>query len=201
MCTKWDYADRLAPLDLLRCAAAFKESIYYNPSSVGREAVLNIGPNDKPNDNLAMMTFRTMANQFLTISGRSLMITPPQVPEVLKFLESFTDSFNRNLQVALTTVAINYAVVVQQTPGVTLRGAEERLLKAMTVVLTNQRDAEVLFRALVAVGTILINLGKVHPDEKGTLDKVDLEKAIKVAKDRASESRVKDVADECLALL
>ena len=77
MCTQWDYASRLAPLDILRCAATsptvakYTNPTYGNIVKVASAATFDGVPEgSQPNENLAMMALRTVANLFSTSEGQ-----------------------------------------------------------------------------------------------------------------------------------
>lgn len=208
MCTQWDYASRLAPLDLLRCTAISPLTAKYASPSVGSiaqiaiAAVLDGVPSGgQPNENCAMMALRTIANLFASPDGRKLLAQPAESTRVVEFLErvvGFTGGqpigkYNRNLLIALSTVAINFSVLASKQGGSVPKELQSRLVKVLAYVLNNQKDSEVVFRSLVAAGTLVMNVGK-----SGAGSLLD---AVVIAKDGSADARVKEVADECLALL
>lgn len=197
MCTKWDYSDRLAPLDILRCAAASSPLLpkYKSPNGSIIQVTLAaaVPEQGNANENCIMMALRLVSNLFAV--DEQLVSDATEASRVMDFVDKSLalNSFNRNLMTAVTTVAINYAVLaVVKGKGLDKAG-KKRLLTAMTKVLETQTDSEVLFRALVAAGTLLTDLGKSEAAGLG--------KAVIVAKDRSSEKKVKDIADECLGHL
>jgi phospholipase A-2-activating protein len=209
MCTQWDYADRLAALDLLRCTATSPLAAKYSTPSLGSIVQIAISgtlegipSGSQPNENYAMMTLRAIANLFTSPDGRKLLAQPIEATRVVEFIErvaglSGTEpigKYNRNLLVALGTVAINYAVLASKQSGSVPNELQVRLVKVLELVLRNQKDGEVAFRALVAAGTFVIGLGKT---EVGA----PLRSAVELAKDGVADLRVKAVADECLAIL
>ncbi|KAI1841443.1 hypothetical protein JX266_012372 [Neoarthrinium moseri] len=205
MCTSWDYADRLAPLDLLRCAAtspllAASSSIGSPIQTVIAASLEGYPQGSQPNENSVMMALRTIANLFATKEGRQVAAKPSEANNAIEFIcrtlglsgGEAIGKFNRNLLIALSTVAINYAVLATKGGGLP-KELLTKLLGATGHLVSNQKDSEVMFRSLVAAGTLVTILGKS--------DSESLIPAVVAAKDRAIEPRVKEVADECLALL
>ncbi|KAI0130393.1 ubiquitin homeostasis protein lub1 [Xylariales sp. AK1849] len=203
MCTRWDYADRLAPLDLLRCAAV--SPLLVDNVNLGNPietviAATTDGVDGTPNENLVMMALRTIANLFSTPSGRKLLADPGEASRIIDFIRrtlglSHSEpigKYNRNMLIALATVAINYAVLISKTSGFP-KELTQKLLGALGHVLSNQKDSEVIFRSLVATGTLITVYGKAVV---GTLAS-----SVEIAKDGATDPRIKEVADECLGLL
>lgn len=201
--TQWPYSDRLAALDLFRCIAKFPSVAQWSDAQYGSALDLAITcsmPADvQPNENAVMMGARTIANLFGTADGRSLISSHADKP--IAYLERITGvkggeavgKFNRNVLIAVTTAAVNLSVLVNKEK---LLSPEQRrrLLVVLGAVLSGQSDSEVLYRALVALGTILAT----STQEAGGLD---VGGWIRGAKDRGSEDRVKSVANECLALV
>ncbi|KAG8406895.1 WD repeat protein Lub1 [Metarhizium acridum] len=143
----------------------------------------------QPNENAVMMGAH----------GRSLISSHADKP--IAYLERITGvkggeaigKFNRNVLIAVTTAAVNLSVLINKEK---LLSPEQRrrLLVVLGAVLSGQSDSEVLYRALVALGTILVT----STQEASGLD---VGGWVRGAKDRGSEDRVKSVANECLALV
>jgi phospholipase A-2-activating protein len=210
MCTQWDYSDRVAPLDLLRCIATstatakFRQSGQSSVVQIAISAALEGVPDgSQPNENCVMMALRTIANLFKTAEGRKLLAQAPEASAAISFIgrvigmrgQPAIGPFNRNVLVALTTVAINYAVLASTRLGSISTDNQIRLLSALALVLQKQTDSEVIYRALVAAGTLITVIGKAAPEAKS------LSSPIKLAKDKVSEARVQAIANECLSLL
>ncbi|TQV90812.1 polyubiquitin binding protein [Cordyceps javanica] len=204
--TQWPYGDRLAGLDLLRCVARFHTVAKYKDAATQTTlvdlAITASLPSDEtpPNENAAMMGARTLANLFSTADGRSL--ANARVDAVLSFLERVTGirggaaigPHNRNLLIAATTVAINLAVLVNKEK---LLSANERrrLLQVTGALLKGQSDSEVLYRGLVALGTVAAT-------SRGDATAVPgISGWVKEASGKASEDRVRAVAAECAKIV
>ncbi|KAK2592440.1 WD repeat protein Lub1 [Conoideocrella luteorostrata] len=201
--TAWPYGDRLAALDLLRCIARFPSGAQLSDAQHG--SVLDLAvtcalPADsQPNENAAMMGARTIANLSCSADGRSLISS--EANKAIGFLERVAGvkggdaigKFNRNVLIAVTTSALNLSVLVNKEK---LLAPEQRrrLAIVLGVILRDQSDSEVLYRALIALGTLLAT-------SKAETNGLSVIEWIRGAKDRGAEDRVKSVADECLALV
>ncbi|KAF4466530.1 Ubiquitin homeostasis lub1 [Fusarium albosuccineum] len=201
--TQWPYSDRLAALDLLRCVAKYPLVAQFSDPAAG--SLLDLAtaaslPNgETPNENAAMMGLRTLANMFSSANGRSIISA--QSDEAITFLERIigvsTDPigpFNRNVLIAATTAAINLSVLVHRERLLS-PDQRRRLLLVLGAILSRdgQTDSEVLYRALVALGTLL---SASTAEAKGLGVKGWIQSAV----GRSSEDRVKSVAGECAKL-
>ncbi|KAF3054933.1 Ubiquitin homeostasis protein lub1 [Daldinia childiae] len=210
MCTEWDYSDRLAPLDLFRCTATspavakFRSANLGSPVQIAISAALEgIPPGAQPNENCAMMAARTIANLFRSTEGRRLLAQHSESLQIASFVDRVLGiggqppigPYNRNLLIALTTTIVNLAVLASREPGSVSANVQVRLLTALARILQTQTEGEVIFRALVAAGTLITVIGKTAPEAKS------LSSSIASSKERISEPRVKELADECLSLL
>ncbi|KAI0018022.1 ubiquitin homeostasis protein lub1 [Xylariomycetidae sp. FL0641] len=210
MCTQWDYPDRLAPLDLLRCIAPSPAAAKYQSSDFGSliqiavsAALDGVPEGGQINENCVMMALRTIANLFKSAEGRKLVAQPLEAGRALALIERVLGTggespigpFNRNLMIALTTAAVNFAVLASKQLGSIPANLQVRILSALARVLQKQTDGEVVFRALVAAGTLITVIGGASPEAKS------LTSVIASSKDKVADARVKEAADECLALL
>lgn len=200
---QWPYGDRLPGLDVLRCMAKYPLVAEYSDPQYG--TVLDVAirsslPADSaPSENAPMMAARTVANLFGSADGRSLASS--HADKAIAFLERLAGvkggepigKFNRNMLIALTTSALNFSVLVNKEK---LLSPEQRrrLIVLLGAVVKDQTDSEVLYRALVALGTIL----KTSTAEAANLD---VAAWVRGAKSRGTEDRVRSVADECLGLV
>ncbi|KAK7973273.1 Polyubiquitin binding protein (Doa1 ufd3) [Apiospora saccharicola] len=206
MCTQWDYADRLAPLDLLRCTATSPVVATYSKPGLGSvieiagaAALDGVPTGSQPNENCAMMAFRTVANLFSTSEGRKLLAAEaPRVTDLMERVLGIKGGqaigpHNRNMLLALSTMAMNYAVMASKQGGSVPKDVQRRFIAGLSQILREQADGEVLFRAAVAAGTFLTVVGKEEAQ--------GLSNAVAMAKDRSSDPRVKDAAAECIIML
>lgn len=199
--TQWPYADRLPGLDLLRCVAKFPLAADVSDPQHGTLLDLAIAASvpsggDAPSENAAMMGLRTLANLFSSANGRS--VVSANADKAIGFLERVTGisggdpigPFNRNVLIAATTVAINLAVLAHRERLLVVEQRRRLVIVLGAVLNKDQSDSEVLYRALVALGTVL----SASNQESANLGVAGW---IQAAAARSSEDRVKAVAAEC----
>lgn len=201
--TAWSYSDRLAGLDVLRCMARYHVVAQYTSDLHGSLIDLAIAsslPSDEtPGENAVMMGVRTIANVFASADGRSL--ASHQANTILSFLERITGikggdaigKFNRNVIVAVSTVALNMSVLVAREKLLT-PSERRRLAAILGAILSDQSDSEVLYRSLVALGTVLST-------SREAATGLNVKNWVQVASDRGSDDRVKLAAKECAQVL
>ncbi|RSL76342.1 hypothetical protein CEP51_010043 [Fusarium floridanum] len=201
--TQWPYSDRLAGLDLLRCVAKYPLAAQFSDPEVGSLVDLAIAAalpdGEKPSDNASMMGLRTLANMFSSANGRSIISA--QSDKAIALLERIvgvsTDPigpYNRNVLIATTTAAINLSVLVHRERLLT-PDQRRRLAVVLGAILSRdgQTDSEVLYRALVALGTLL-------SASKAEIKGLGVKGWIRGAASGNVEDRVKAVAAECAKL-
>ncbi|KAG9254090.1 WD40-repeat-containing domain protein [Emericellopsis atlantica] len=194
--TEWPYTDRLAGLDALRCMAKYRIVAQYStaeyPSLIHLAIAASLPAEETPNENAVMMAARTIANIFATADGRSAASS--HTDAALAFLERVTGvqgaeaigKHNRNVLIALSTVALNFAVLVARENLLTPQ-QRRRLFVIFGAVIADQTDSEVLYRTLVGLGTLLMTSPELATGS-------DVKKWVQGASDRGSEDRVKQVA-------
>lgn len=166
--TTWPAANRLPGLDILRllaAAAPFTASAEYQDENVV-SGVISSGVFKSPlNVNNAMLAMRTFANLFETAEGRDLAMSSfDQILAGVKAaLASSGETPNRNLTIAIATLYINFAVYLtsegrNESPESAERGLV--LLEELTRIITGEKDSEAVYRALVALGTLVAALGE-----------------------------------------
>ena len=205
---EWPYSDRLAGLDLFRCVVQSPTVTSYNHPTHGSvvDIVLDsaLQTEGAVNENHVMMALRTLTNLFATAAGQAVAAkNAPRAVEALARIAGVDGNpigaQNRNVQIALTSTAFNYSVLNYNNLGNGTLAPEVPLLvvNILARVLHSQSDAEVLYRALMAVGMILAT-GK---NAQKAAKELEIGDVIQSALQKSSEERVKDVAQECLAYL
>lgn len=203
--TVWPYVDRLPGLDLLRLLAVSPiTATYEHPRGGNIIDVLESSIHEKqpPAENHVMMAIRAFTNLFESTEGRRLALREfGKVQEIVA--SSIADTTqNRNLLVAITTLYINYAVLFSSTEEqVTDSSTSDYavpMLDLLSKILQTQNDSEVIYRALVATGTLVHGLD----DEVRTAAKevYDIPGAVRSAASKAMDPRIKNVASEIDAL-
>jgi phospholipase A-2-activating protein len=198
--TVWPYKDRLPGLDLLRLlAVAPMTAAYSHPRGLNIIDVLEQGATEEkpPAENHVMMAVRAFANLFDSIEGRVLAAKEfDRIQNVIS--TAIAGSTNRNLLVAATTVYINYSVYFKSETTSTSFEHVLAVLDTLGKILSLQNDSEVIFRALVATGTLLTMDEEVRSAAK---DVYDISKSIATAVNKASDPRNRNAATEIKEIL
>ncbi len=193
LATAWPQDKRLPGLDLLRLLAATSPSLAIHSSSsdqtiVDRLAASGVFSEGAPPNN-TMMAIRTFANLFNTEEGR--FIADGEFEKIHELVQPFVESGNRNLVIAITTLYINFGVMLAGPAHNADRALT--LLDDLTKVINGATDSEALYRALVGAGTLLC-LGE---DFRTAAKEVfDFDKALQRAETVGKEPRIKNVIRE-----
>jgi phospholipase A-2-activating protein len=189
--TEWPTEKRLPALDLIRLALTLEEPAAYlvSPEQNLVKGLVESGvfSGESPPNN-TMMAVRLVSNLLQTEKGRLLAST--EFDSIHPLVAPFLTASNRNLIIALTTLYINYSVLL------TSENNADRalsLLDDLGKILNSATDSEAVYRALVATGTLL-SLG---PDfcEAGR-DILQIGDAVSSAEGKVKEPRVKSVVAE-----
>jgi phospholipase A-2-activating protein len=194
--TQWPADKRLPALDMLRLVLIFEEPTAYivSPEQNFVSALTESGVfTEASPQNNTMMAIRCVSNLLQTDKGRLLAST--EFDQIHPLLSPFLTSSNRNLIIALTTLYINYSVLL------TSENNADRalsLLDDLSKILTSATDSEAVYRALVATGTLLC----LGPDfcEAGR-DILQIGDAVTHAEQKVKEPRIKSVIAEIRAKL
>jgi phospholipase A-2-activating protein len=225
--TQWPYADRLPALDVLRCFAAWPGSAslddpkYGNLVGIALRGALDtqdpIAPSDtslaeliktfdasKLTINNVMMSLRTITNLFATPEGRTLAAA--EATAIVNLLARIAGvegdqgpvgADNNNLQIALTSATFNFTCLAfNQKESVDLE-LLMLLCQVAEAVIRAQKDPEVLFRALMALGMVLA----VGGDARDLARTLEVGEPVGEAAKKSGEARIKALAQECLGFL
>ena len=197
--TAWPYTDRLPGLDLLRLLAVAPMTAAYTLSdgsnfiTILESAVTEEQP---PAENHVMMAVRAFGNLFSSVEGQALATS--EFEQIQLLISGQLSKSNRNLLIAITTLYINYAVYFNSSATATSFEYVLAILDSLGKILISQTDSEVVFRALVAIGTLLTLGEEIRSAAK---DVYGIEKSIATALGKAGEPRNKNVAAEITDLL
>lgn len=189
--TQWPADKRLPAVDLLRLTLILEEPTAYlvSPEQNLVQELVESGvfSTESPPNN-TMMAVRCVSNLLQTEKGRLLAST--EFDSIHPLVSPLITSSNRNLIIALTTLYINYSVLL------TSENNADRalsLLDDLAKILNSATDSEAVYRALVATGTLL-SLG---PDfcEAGR-DILQIGDAVNRAETKVKEPRIKNVVAE-----
>lgn len=196
--TQWPYKDRLPGLDLLRLlAVAPQTATFSHPRGGNIIDVFSAGATETetPAENHIMMAVRGFANLFESAEGRTLAVSEFDKIQSL-VTTAIANSTNRNLLVAVSTLYINYAVYFKtETPDFDQVLA---LIDILGKILSTQNDSEVVYRSLVALGTVLSLDAETKSAGK---DIYEIEKVLSGAVAKASDPRIRNVSREIAAIL
>ena len=189
--TQWPADKRLPALDLLRLTLILEEPTAYLVSpeqNLVKELVESGVFSAESPPNNTMMAVRCVSNLLQTDKGRLLAST--EFDSIHPLVSPFVTISHRNLIIALTTLYINYSVLL------TSENNADRalsLLDDLGKILNSASDSEAVYRALVATGTLL-SLG---PDfcEAGR-DILQIGDAVNRAESKVKEPRIKNVVAE-----
>ena len=157
LATLWPYKYRIPGLDLLRLLVTDADTarFSYHDNNIIDVFIAGATETDTPADNHVMMAVRGFGNLFDTSDGQKLALAEfDKIYSIVK--TSIANSTNRNLLVATATLFINYAVLFT-SESVADTSFEHIIacLDILTKIIGEQRDSEVVYRALVALGTLL----------------------------------------------
>lgn len=205
MISTWPTGQLLPALDLLRLLAASTPFLAAyrakNDSSFLNMLVERQVFKDPDRPNNIMLAVRTFSNLFETSVGRDL--ADKEFDTIQTLVEGSADHSNRNLTIAATTLYVNYSVLFTSSsknnhqPQWTIdRGGA--LMDHLTRIIRSTVDSEAVYRALVAIGTLL-GLG----EEVQTTAKINygLAEALGKAEQAVKEPRIKSVVGEIRALI
>ncbi|KAI9844062.1 MAG: hypothetical protein M1838_002334 [Thelocarpon superellum] len=211
--SSWPSSLRLPGIDLLRLLAAATPvtSTYRDARGEDLVAILDRSGifTDVERRNNMMLGIRAFANLFETQEGRAL--AEARFDEILGLTSPATSSSpnDRNTTIALTTLLINYAVLLTSPSHHKQAASSTQALALLdplsTVIGTSLSNAassapssEAAYRALVAGGTLL-SLGDEVREAAGSVFGLK-DKAREAAK-AFSEPRITNVVEEVLALI
>ncbi|KAI5304148.1 hypothetical protein KEM56_006797 [Ascosphaera pollenicola] len=206
--TRWPVPNRIPGLDLFRILAAatstIAETTYSGMDLITLLIESKVFDAEDLKINNAMLAVRTITNLFEHKAGQDLVIGH------LKELTPLIDTLcltclknkisNRNLIIALATLYINLAVYEANKAPVeeTEVTAQHKLtyMKAMNMILTSEKDSEAVYRALIAIGTIIVS--SEHTVMLSAKSTLDIPAALKkvLASDAGREPRIQAVIKE-----
>ncbi|KAI9711494.1 MAG: hypothetical protein M1820_002057 [Bogoriella megaspora] len=204
LATSWPPEKRLPGIDLLSALARYSPLLVTSTSSNSTTIIDTLSEafaqKDQPNQ--AMLAIRAIANLFNTEQGRLIMDGEfDKIHELLAPFLAEPSKHNRNLIIAITTVFINYTVLLSSSSSASASDPPAgpnadralTLLDDTTKVINSTKDSETMYRALVAAGTLL-TLGE---DFRSAAREVfDFEKALSKAESTVKEPRIRDVVKE-----
>lgn len=203
--TTWPEADRLPGLDLLRLlTAATPQTASYRSSSgenlisiIERSGVFE----DKDRANNIMLAVRALSNLFETEKGREL--ADNEFDKIHSLVKSASEGniTNRTLVIAVTTLHVNYAVLLTSASHSALPSSIDRglvLLDELVTIIGTASDSEAAYRGLVAAGTLL---GLGEELQMAAREVYSFDSALQKVEKAIKEPRIKGVVGEIRTLL
>lgn len=199
--SSWPPANRLPGIDLLRLSAVAPAFVMHTSSGDGtivdtlaRSGVF-AADTDKPNN--TMLATRVLANLFVTEEGR--LVADGCFEDIVSYTQPFSSTTNKNLATAIATLYINFAVLLtSNAPASESSTREQRaaaVLNAATTLIKPDGDSEAVYRALVAVGTLMSLGNEFRKEVAQTKDVTGLLKSIEGSA-LGEESRIKSLIAE-----
>ena len=195
LAANWPGSHLLPVLDLLRLLTPTPAAAKISSIDALKESGA-LSDMDRPNN--VMMATRAIANLFETSEGRALADENFDLIHEAVKPAAYVGS-NRNLTIAVTTLYINFAVLCTAPSNRQLTSSTKRgiALLADLARILEEKDSEVVYRALVAAGTLL-SLGE---DVQAAAKVHELPKLIDEAGSRVKEPRIKKVVGEIEEML
>jgi phospholipase A-2-activating protein len=188
--TQWPADKRLPALDFLRLLFAYSVPVTY--LTLQQSILQLLADSDVFSStsvaNNTMMAIRSLGNLFKTEEGRA--VANDEFDRLHEFVNPFITSSNRNMIIAVTTLYINYSVLLSSENNA---DRALTLLDDLSKILATATDSEAVYRALVATGTLL-SLGAEYC-EAGR-DVFQIGTSIANAADKVKEPRIRAVVAE-----
>ncbi|KAK6504908.1 hypothetical protein TWF481_006842 [Arthrobotrys musiformis] len=197
--TEWEGVKNVAPLDVLRVLARHSPAVVLYDIDIFE--ILEAAGGFKPgNTSHAVFSIRVFLNSFHHEEG--LKYVSEKADTITQNAATVADgSQNRLLAISADTLFLNYAVYFAKNKS---KGGEEDALNLLPIVVKRIRtvsDPEALYRAVMALGTLLTIGSKVVSAAK---DKYAVRSVMETALqriDKQKEKRTVDVAAEIEELL
>ncbi|GAA6016549.1 hypothetical protein JCM10207_002836 [Rhodosporidiobolus poonsookiae] len=182
--SSWPAAQRFPALDLARLLALSA------PTSGSFPVIIASSTAADESETNSMLALRALANLFVPFVGKATM--QGEAVEVVGALSKRgTGRLNKNGKVALATVALNFSVLATQK---SLDGQAAENLAELTVELLKETDGEVVYRALMALGNLLVSFDTLAALSESSVQRYKA--AAKDAAQRVAEPRIQALASE-----
>lgn len=198
--SQWPATDRVPGLDLYRLLAAVSPAVVtrHDPIDTFTTASALSSHETPTNAPAAMLALRFYANIFKHATGRAYARSHMSdiIAATSKAITAFVN--NRNVLAAAMTVAINYAVLLSSEGTEGAHDAAPGLVADVIRVLGSSQviDSEVLYRGLIALGTLLS-----VQELKSGVETARVRDVCSRVEKTAKEPRIVNVAGEVRALL
>jgi len=197
--TQWPHSDKIPGLDLYRLLAAVSPSVVTSHDPIDIFATASaLSAHDTPTHApTAMLALRFYANIFKHATGRAYARS--HLSDIIAATSRAITAFmnNRNVLSAAMTVAINYSVLLSREGTEGAHDAPGLVADVIKVLGSSQVvDSEVLYRGLIALGTLLS-----VQELKSGVETARVRDVCSRVEKTSKEPRIVNVAGEVRALL
>ena len=197
MMVTWPPALRIPLLDFARLLAVTTPGLASYESSDKSNAVdllLSAGSEDSDRENNIMLAIRGLGNLF---EGAGKAIVVAKFDSIHAKIKQYAVTKNRNMGIAIATLYINYAVYLLSASS-KASSLGSTIISDNVSLIRNATDAEVAYRSLVAIGTLIhagVNTGGAATNN------ATLVTALDQVEKRLTEPRIKTISREIRDLL
>ncbi|WVF71170.1 hypothetical protein IAT40_005968 [Kwoniella sp. CBS 6097] len=193
---RWPEDKRFPLIDLARCLAPI--SPVFGATSPAPQAFIEAcsltAPwvSSKPRETNTLLSLRGIANLFSTANGRATLSQEDVVENIVGALGGLDWNVLGAKKVVVATIALNYSILA--VSGSFPSSKSKNLLSLISYILNHEKeDAEVIYRASVALGNLLVSplAGGLQVGEISSLKSV----VSGLAKQKG-EKRLSDLASE-----
>lgn len=184
-------------LDLLRLALLLpkvNEDICASKDSIRLIDTLLICATDNSSVPNQMLALRSLCNLFSHSIGESLAVTHSNT--ILKAVDACGKSQNKNVQVALSTLYLNYAIHLNSDKN-SDQALKFECLTHIASLLTKNLDPEAQYRLMVALGTLIATNAELRQMTKSE----DLFKVVNNLVSCTNPAKVGNCAEQLSSLL
>ena len=159
--TSLNFTDKLFPaLDILRLASRHPRIDRLLCEKEGLlDVLLAATRSSVPN---CMLVYRTISHLLVHKSAQQILMDyrEPILASIVSIMTGSDSSFTKhsqwkNVEIAVSTVILNYAALIHLKPAFATVDAKLNLLGAICEILSKLQEEESLFRTLAAAGTLL----------------------------------------------
>ncbi|KAK6360417.1 hypothetical protein TWF730_006559 [Orbilia blumenaviensis] len=194
--TEWEGVQNVPALDLLRVLARYSPAVVLHEVDLV-EILEAVGCFQPGNTSHAVFGIRVLLNSFHHAEGIKY-VTDNADDIIKKVATAVSGSANRLLAISADTLFLNYAVLFAKSKD------EEHAFGLLPTLITRVKagaDSEALYRAIMALGTLLTSGRKVVSAAKEKYNAKAIVEQVVDTVDKDKEKRTVDVVNEIKALL
>ncbi|KAF0360437.1 phospholipase A-2-activating protein [Gigaspora margarita] len=202
--TQWPFENRFPGIDLLRLQilytpipAQYVENdnniihLLINSASMNSWSKDQDTPTKDQETNM-MLGLRALTNLFNVEEGK--IIIKREASTIIDMISHTWKSTNKNLRIALVTVFLNFSVLYKTNAN---EDVILQLMATLVELLENENESEVVYRALVTLGTFIIQ----NQAAKEAAEAFDVKNVVKLVSTKTNEARINSIANEFSRLI